>query len=357
MKVLQLIDTLNAGGAERVAVNYANALVGKLEGSFLCTTRKEGVLKSELNPKVGYLFLKKRSALDLAAVFRLKNFVKKYRVDIIHAHATSFFTAVLVKILYPKIKLVWHDHYGNSEKLNQRPRLILRLCKYYFDQVLAVSRDLEKWIKLNLKQEKVVFFPNFSIPQTKNRQTCLKAPETYKIVCVANLRAQKNQLLLLDAFQNLAHLKNTISLHLFGQCVEENYANKVLEQIKELTAQQWTIYFYGSVPDIAHVLSQANLAVLPSDSEGFPLTLVEYGQAGLPVIATRVGSCEEIIGDPQCGILIPPGDRIALTNALSLLLNHPEKAKIMGKRFQERVMKHYHPEALLNQLLQCYKAL
>ena len=58
MRIVQLIDSLDAGGAERMAVNYANALQSKIEFSGLVTTRKEGGLKEQINPKVSYLFLK-----------------------------------------------------------------------------------------------------------------------------------------------------------------------------------------------------------------------------------------------------------------------------------------------------------
>ena len=75
MKVLQLIDSLEAGGAERVAVNYANGLLDHLDGSYLCTTRAEGLLKSSLNKAVGYLFLNKKSTLDFKAILRLYRFV------------------------------------------------------------------------------------------------------------------------------------------------------------------------------------------------------------------------------------------------------------------------------------------
>lgn len=59
MRIVQIIDSLDAGGAERMAVNYANTLVGKIVFSGLIATRKEGVLKENLNPEVSYLFLKK----------------------------------------------------------------------------------------------------------------------------------------------------------------------------------------------------------------------------------------------------------------------------------------------------------
>ena len=48
MRVLQLIDCLRSGGAERMSVTYANALAKRIEGSFLCCTRKEGLLKKQL---------------------------------------------------------------------------------------------------------------------------------------------------------------------------------------------------------------------------------------------------------------------------------------------------------------------
>lgn len=357
MKVLQLIDTLNAGGAERVAVNYANLLADKLEGSFLCTTRKEGVLKKEINQKVGYLFLNKKHTLDLKAVFELKKFVAAHQIDLIHAHATSFFTAVLVKIFYPRIKVVWHDHYGKGEYLNSRPHRVLRVCKYFFDKILTVSRRLEEWNRTKIRHPRVAFFPNFSILNYQLKQTRLKGENTIKIICTANLRSQKNQLLLLEAFGQVAENRLNLSLHLLGRGFEDDYQQKVSRKIDELTARGLKVYWYGGVPDVAHVLSQANIAVLPSDSEGFPLTLVEYGQMGLPVIATNVGACAEILGSPPCGILIPPQQPGELAKALSLLLDQPEKAKEMGQQLQNRVRTHYLPDTLINQLVQCYETL
>ncbi|GAL61464.1 glycosyltransferase [Algibacter lectus] len=91
MKVLQLIDSLEAGGAERVAVNYANGLVHMIDASYLCTTRAEGLLKGELNKDVGYLFLNKKKTIDVKAIKRLHQFIKNEDIDIIHAHGSSFF--------------------------------------------------------------------------------------------------------------------------------------------------------------------------------------------------------------------------------------------------------------------------
>jgi hypothetical protein len=63
MRVLQIIDSLEAGGAERMAVNYANALANEIDFSALVVTRKEGNLRNQINNNVPYLFLNKRSTL------------------------------------------------------------------------------------------------------------------------------------------------------------------------------------------------------------------------------------------------------------------------------------------------------
>ena len=107
MKVLQLIDSLHAGGAERVAVNFANALVSKTDGSFICATREEGVLKNSINKSVSYLFLNKIHTLDIRAIKRLHNYVRINDIDIIHAHSSSFFLATLVKFLN-NTKIKWY---------------------------------------------------------------------------------------------------------------------------------------------------------------------------------------------------------------------------------------------------------
>ncbi|MBK5208207.1 MAG: alpha-1,4-N-acetylgalactosamine transferase, partial [Flavobacteriaceae bacterium] len=80
-----------------MAVNIANALGEKSVESHLCATRQEGDLKSKIGSNVGYLFVNKKNALDLKALQKLKSYIKANEIGIIHAHATSYFTAFLVK--------------------------------------------------------------------------------------------------------------------------------------------------------------------------------------------------------------------------------------------------------------------
>ena len=130
-----------------MSVTYANALTKRIDASFLCCTRMEGLLENKYHPEVGYLFLNKKRTLDLQAFLKLRKFVKENKIDFIQAHSSSWFLALMVKLSLPKIKLVWHDHYGRD--LSRRKPGLLKYASKYFDGIITVNKDLEAWSKNN----------------------------------------------------------------------------------------------------------------------------------------------------------------------------------------------------------------
>ncbi len=106
MRIVQIIDSLEIGGAEKMAVNYANALARKIEFSGLVATRAEGNLKNQLDNAVSYLFLNRKKTVDFGAVLRLKKYCKENQVDYLQPHSSSYFIAVLLKMIYPKIQIL-----------------------------------------------------------------------------------------------------------------------------------------------------------------------------------------------------------------------------------------------------------
>ena len=161
MRIVQLIDSLEAGGAERMAVNYANALSDKIAFSALVATRKEGILKATLENQVSYLFLEKRCTLDLRAVKKLLAFCKSNDIQIIHAHSTSVLLAVMVKLLKPSIKVLWHDHYGNSKFLLNRSTWSLKILLKFCSGAISVNSVLLDWIKKEVEFKNAIYLPNF----------------------------------------------------------------------------------------------------------------------------------------------------------------------------------------------------
>ena len=130
IRVIQLIDSLEPGGAERMAVTIANGLLDEVGYSGLVTTRLEGGLRTTINQKVGYAFLNKKKAIDFSALLRLRTFVKINKVNTIHAHGSSYFFAVLLKLTMPSVRIFWHDHFGNRVK-SQKGYFLLRFFSIF----------------------------------------------------------------------------------------------------------------------------------------------------------------------------------------------------------------------------------
>lgn len=169
MRILQLIDSLEAGGAERMAVNYANALADEIAFSGLVATRKEGSLVRQLDEKVAYLFLNRKHTFDVAALFRLRKFVKENKIDVVHAHSSSFFISVLLRLIYPGVQLIWHNHYGNIEFSSRKRLLSLKISAAFFCGVIAVNQKLKLWSEQKNNFKNTIYLPNFLTAEKKNR--------------------------------------------------------------------------------------------------------------------------------------------------------------------------------------------
>ncbi|NND61773.1 MAG: glycosyltransferase [Flavobacteriaceae bacterium] len=351
MKVLQLIDSLEAGGAERMAISLANELNGIGIASYLCSTREEGPLQQSLDTEVSYQFLNKRSRYDLRAFVRLKKWVRQNQINIIHTHSSSFFFGYLLKLSFPKITLIWHDHYGNSELLSTRKFGILRHCSRKFDAIISVNSNLKNWALTYLKCPNVHFLNNFVSQKSRSSPSIqVKGGNEQKIVCLANLRPQKDHLNLLKSFKEL-RTQFDCSLHLFGKSFEDDYFDTINDYVSENGLDN--VYFYGSQTGIVQLLKAFDIGVLASKSEGLPVALLEYGLAGLAVVATDVGQTKQVVSN--FGAIVPAENSEALAKALSEYLKNGEKRKEDAQLFAEHIKRNYTFEAISAKLLGIYK--
>jgi glycosyltransferase involved in cell wall biosynthesis len=102
------------------------------------------------------------------------------------------------------------------------------------------------------------------------------------------------------------------------------------------------------------VLKSCEIGVLSSASEGFPLALLEYGMAGLAVVATRVGKCEEVLDNGSAGVLVPPSAPRALGGAIVSLLQSPDRRRELGDRLGKLVRENYSAARAISQVLRIY---
>ncbi|MEC5166100.1 glycosyltransferase involved in cell wall biosynthesis [Flavobacterium sp. PL11] len=354
MRVVQIIDALEAGGAERMAVNYANELAKRIEFSGLIVTRSEGSLISEIDKQVCYFFLNKKRALDLNALFRLRKYVRNNKVSIVHAHGTSFFTAVSLKLICPRISIIWHDHYGARNYKSTHDNLSLFVCSYFFSLIFSVNHELEVWAKKTLQTKKVFFIPNFTVIKSDiNKETLLKGDSDKRIVCLANLKKPKNHIALCTAFYELQLHKLGWSLHFIGKNYHDDYSGSIEAFIGNHNLESF-IHLYDSRNDIQHILSQATIGILASTAEGFPVTLLEYGLAKVAVISTNVGHCSSVIQDNYNGLLFDPFNQENLQYQLNKMIVDPTLRVRLGKCLYESIVLNYSMEQIIQTVVEKY---
>jgi glycosyltransferase involved in cell wall biosynthesis len=356
MRVLQIIDSLDAGGAERMAVNYANALGDKIEFSGIVVTRKEGVLKNQLSDKVFYSFLNKKKAIDFKSIKLLKRIVIQNDIEILHAHGTSFFTVFLLKLIYFKIKIVFHEHNGDRSNQSFFKNLPLFVCLFFFRKVLVVNKQIESWFhQKGIKKSS--YFPNFaSLESNDTEKTFLNGQEGKRIVCLANLREPKNHSVLIKAFTQLNLQEQGWSLHFVGKNYQDGYSENIVKLIKELNISD-CVSLYDSKSDILNILSQATIGVLCSTYEGFPVTLLEYGLASLPVISSNVGFCSEVIIPNKTGLLFKSNEVDDLAFNLNKLVNDIGLRTILSTNLNTLVHNNYSKEKVVSSLVSIYKTI
>ncbi|MGA2715464.1 MAG: glycosyltransferase [Bryobacteraceae bacterium] len=354
--VMHVVDALRIGGAERAAINLSNLLPRDCYDAYLCTTREEGPLANLVAPHVGRVSLGRRSILDPSAVLALVRFIRARQIRILHAHASALFFARLASLFPPFPAVVWHDHYGRYA-FNDRPVWLYKLATKSIGGVVAVNRPLEEWSRraLGVPSERVRYIPNLvQLEGGSGLDAPLPGNPGQRIVCVANIRPQKDHANLLEAMRLLTADVPEAHLLLVGDYADKAYCDSVLREISALGLSR-NVTYLGARRDVPAILRACAIGVLGSRSEGLPLALLEYGMAGLPVVATNVGQCPEVLDDGAAGLLVPPSSPQSLAEGLRYLLASPGTRDELGTRLKARVESQYSADRIMARICKVYR--
>ncbi|WP_158275701.1 glycosyltransferase family 4 protein [Marinilabilia rubra] len=360
LRVLSLIDSLVAAGAERVAVNISNGLVKNGVESHLCATRQEGPLKKFISNEVNYFFLGKRNFLDIRAFMQLINYIKNNSIQIVHAHSTSFSWAFGIKLFFPRIKVMWHIHHGNSVNYSKIRTWLLKNISAFFDFVFVVNQPLYKWgiEKLKIPESRISCLRNFpSLRFEKDRYQLEDLPKSYafpKILHLAYFRPPKDHFMLLKAFARVREKYLEAQLYLVGGNKGDEYFEKVKQEIERLNSDNASIHVLGSRDDVGKILKNCHVGVLSSVSEGLPLALLEYGLAGLPVVCTSVGECSVVLNNGEFGTLVAPAQPDLFSKAIISVLDNPDGSKNKAKALKREVEMKYSEASVIDDITTIY---
>jgi glycosyltransferase involved in cell wall biosynthesis len=174
-------------------------------------------------------------------------------------------------------------------------------------------------------------------------------PDRPLALSVARLHSQKGLGSLVEAAARLPQVGFVV--------VGEGPERPTLEaRIRELGVGD-RFFLPGSRADVPELLAGCDVFVLPSLYEGLPLSILEAMAAGRPVIASAIPGNDEALVHEESGLLVPPGDAVALANAISKVVSSPELGTRLGEAARKRVSRCFSTGAMVQRLVGIYEEL
>lgn len=350
-KVIQVVDTLNTGGAERVALDLANDLFKIGYQVFFCVTRHDGLLHQELNSNISFINLHRESSYQGLLSFR--KYVKKNEIKIVHAHGNSTALFCVVSLLgINNVVIIHHDH---NPLLNSRNVVMQKVLLKRVGAWIAVSQEILKWVKVNIGYVNAVMLSNplqlsrfFRIPN--------EAREVKELIVLANYREQKDYENLLGAVSLLTTKNFKIRVNCFGSHSEGIYYRKIQSLVNNLNLHE-VVKLNSSVMNVPEILSKSDIGILSSESEGLPISLLEYMASWLPVVVTDVGECGRIVREADCGIVVPAQNAQALAEGLAMILLREDQWEAFGRKGRRYIEKNHSHQFFLKNITDLYMKL
>lgn len=137
----------------------------------------------------------------------------------------------------------------------------------------------------------------------------------------------------------------------------EQKLDPLLTETLEKIQSDRDIIYVGYQNDVRPYLSISNALVFPSYREGFPNVVMQAGAMGLPSIVTDINGCNEIILEGKNGIIIPPKNKEALSEAMKYMIEHPTERRKMAEAARPLIASRYEQQAVWNALLEEYRSL
>ncbi|MFD1348007.1 glycosyltransferase [Oceanobacillus caeni] len=334
MKVLNVINGLGAGGAEKLLIDLLPLLNKheEIEVELLLLTDKNSVYKDHIIGKGIHVNVCESNKLySIKNLAYIRSLILNGKYDIVHAHLfpTNYYISLISKTIFNKnVHFIFTEHSTHNRRRN---KFIMRYIEKYiyssFSKILSISKETEKnlieWLRPTRKLNKFTVVENGI--DLKKYYTSSRIPKTTfskhinkndKLICmVGRFSHQKDQSTLIRAMKLL---DDDVHLLLIG---EGEYKDNNIKLTQELDLSK-RVHFLGFRKDVPNILQSVDINVLSSVWEGFGLAALEGMATKKPVIATDVEGLRGIIDRED--LLFKVGDSVYLAEIIKRLLNDAE---------------------------------
>lgn len=283
------------------------------------------------------------------------------RPDVVHLHTSSYGSFARKSLLawvsrWARLPVVLHVHGGAfGDFYDRSPAAVRRYIRTTLERVDAVIALGDSWAGV-LRQiapgARLVVVPNAVKPAAPVGQPA--AGDRVHVLFLGDVEDHKGAFLLLEAWGRLVEQTSpgVADLVVAGS----GQVSRARSRVQELgLAEQVQVTGWIEPTKVETLLTRSHVLVLPSRYEGQPMAVLEAMAHGLCVVATDVGGIPDLLGD--CGVLVPPDDVEALTDALRLVILDAERRASFGARGFARVQERFDVDTTWRALAALYEEL
>ncbi len=338
-KLIFIIPTLGGGGAERVFLHILKNLDRSKFSPSVVLFEKTGDLLPELPVEIKVKILKEHDetyrmygTVFIKLALRFSRFIKQERPDVIVSFMwyTNFVTLIAKMVSRISSKVIVSERYGFAVSFEGRiaeflRRMIIRFFYPMADSIIVNSAAMGQQLKdtFHVQANKIATIYN---PVDISKIRSLSEEEVDHpwfdqplpiIISIGRVTRQKGFDQLIKAVKTLHDEGTACRLVILGKGPEDGNLKKLYSAL----GISDRVLFLGFQQNPYRYLARATIFVLSSFYEGFPNVLLEAIALGIPSVATQCPTGpDEIITDGMDGLLVPPGDHVALAEAIRKLL-------------------------------------
>jgi glycosyltransferase involved in cell wall biosynthesis len=284
--------------------------------------------------------------LSFSAVRQIRDYICDNNISLLHTHGYKTDLIGVIAVRGTNCRIVSTPHGWSAVRAGLKLQIyefLNRLAFFFMDAVVPLSPDLfnglERWpglgSKLVLIQNGVDLREIDGILQAVESDPERDTSDQFKVGYVGQLIPRKGLDVLLQAFARLKHARKRLFI------VGDGPQKAELESLAESLGEKQTTEFLGFRSDRIRLLQGWQAFVLPSSLEGIPRCLLEAMASGVPIIASDIPGCRELIKPGETGLLFAPGDVETLTGHLEVLANDSELRSNLATRGNDFVREHF----------------